>query len=611
MSRAVRQASMFRKQTHRSVYLLAFASVCLCFEGVSWGGDALQNSVKLSGAIGGVVTDSTGLPEMGARVILYNRQDRVYDKVLTDERGQFRFAGLFPDLYTVRVSLTTFVPALRKDILVQPGMQALLKVNLSWLFSSIQVAYPPPGSATFMTEDWKWMLRSASATRPVLRFVDDVGTALGNHPPPASAFSDTRGLLQLSAGDGALVSGASDEADLGTAFALATSIFGNSHLELSGNLGYGAQAGAPVTTFRTAYVSATGPEVSVTMRQVYLPGRFGAAGTADVAVPAMSSVTAGLEEHAEVSDDASLQYGFAMDSVSLSGDRLNYVSPYARLLYSLSDNNSLAFAFSSGNAHPDLEGSAGESGSPDPDLQRDLSAIGLFPRVSTVNNNPRIQRGNELEAAYSRKLGSRKVELSGYRETVTNAAISVVGPASMYADSDLLPDLFTGDAIFNAGNYTTSGYTAALIQNLGQNVSATIIYGTMPGMTVANQELVSSSPDELRSMIHVSHRQAVTAQVAATCPGVGTHLVASYQWLDDTGWLTLGNLYSMQSAREVPGLNLYIRQPIPRLLPWRIEFTADLRNLLAEGYLPVESGGQQLLLVQTPRSFRGGLSFIF
>jgi hypothetical protein len=47
-------------------------------------------------------------------------------------------------------------------------------------------------------------------------------------------------------------------------------------------------------------------------------------------------------------------------------------------------------------------------------------------------------------------------------------------------------------------------------------------------------------------------------------------------------------------------------------LPWRMEATADLRNLLAQGYLPLTtSSGQQLVLVQMPQSFRGGLNFIF
>jgi hypothetical protein len=48
------------------------------------------------------------------------------------------------------------------------------------------------------------------------------------------------------------------------------------------------------------------------------------------------------------------------------------------------------------------------------------------------------------------------------------------------------------------------------------------------------------------------------------------------------------------------------------MLPWRMEATADVRNMLAQGYLPLQTAsGQRILLVETPRSFRGGLSFIF
>jgi hypothetical protein len=48
------------------------------------------------------------------------------------------------------------------------------------------------------------------------------------------------------------------------------------------------------------------------------------------------------------------------------------------------------------------------------------------------------------------------------------------------------------------------------------------------------------------------------------------------------------------------------------MLPWRMEATADLRNMLAQGYLRLGmADGQSVLLVETPRSFRGGLSFIF
>ena len=48
------------------------------------------------------------------------------------------------------------------------------------------------------------------------------------------------------------------------------------------------------------------------------------------------------------------------------------------------------------------------------------------------------------------------------------------------------------------------------------------------------------------------------------------------------------------------------------MIPVRMEASAEMRNLLAEGYMPFAMrDGRQVLLMHTPRSFRGGLSFIF
>jgi hypothetical protein len=270
----------------------------------------------------------------------------------------------------------------------------------------------------------------------------------------------------------------------------------------------------------------------------------------------------------------------------------------------------LDFAYTSGNARPDL---AGED-APDSDLQRGLNSLGMFPNVSLRGGRPKIQRGEEYEVTYSRKVGSRTWYLSANSESVVNAALSMVAPAGLFGGNDLLPDLFSGSSVFNAGDYKATGYTAAVTQNLGDHVSATVMYGSMGALTVDDHELVSNSPDELRSMIRAGRRYAATSRVTATIPRSGTHMIASYQWTNDPRWAMTGNLYSTQAIRQTPGLNLYIRQPIPGLggLPWRMEATADLRNMLAQGYLPLTmSNGQQLLLVQSPRSFRGGVSFIF
>lgn len=599
---------MLLARTHNTVASLVLAGmVCLANPAAQ-----AATPVKLSGAITGFVTDPGGVPQMGAAVFLFNRQERQFERAITDERGVFRFLGLSPDTYSVKVTLASFVPALKKGILVQPGMASVLNVNLNTLFSSIQFAYPPIDSGTLMTDEWKWALRSAGATRPVLRFNGDAlarGASSSHH---TAVFSDTRGVFKVSAGEGSLASGVANEADLGTAFALATSLYGNNMLQVSGNVGYGSQTGVPTAAFRTSYSRSLGggsPEVSVTMRQLYLPGRLGAAlGGNESALPMLRSMSASFDDRAKLTDELSVQYGFTLNSVTFL-DHLNYASPYVRMIYALGDAGDVEFAYTSGDARPDLAGKA-----TDTDMQQQLNSLGMFPRISVRDGRPRIQRGENFELTYSRKLGSRTWQVSAYRENVSNASLSIVAPAGMYSSGDILPDLFTGTSTFNAGDFRTSGYTAAVTQSIGANVTAMLIYGSTGGLTADNREIVSNSPDELRSMIRSGRRKAATMRLTAVSPWTGTHLIASYQVTGDHRWASPGNLYSTGTVRPMPGLNLYLRQPIPRipLLPWRMEATADLRNMLAQGYLPLGiAGGQTLTLVETPRSFRGGLSFIF
>jgi hypothetical protein len=568
--------------------------------------------VQLSGAITGTVADPSGIPQKGATVILLNRQERQLEKVQTDDRGQFKFFGLFPDFYSVRITLATFFPAFKKSILVRPGERSVLNVSLSTLFSTIQISYPSAiDTGNIMTDEWKWVLRSASSTRPVLRFTDPPPTP-GGRTERAAVFSDTRGILRVSAGEGSLLAGPGTEADMGTTFAVATSLYGNNLLHVSGNLGYGSQTGVPAAAFRTSYsrnFAGGNPEVSLTMRQMFLPSRLSAAlAGGEAALPMMRSMSASLDDRKEVNDHVSLQYGFTMDSVTYL-DHLNYFSPYSKLTWTMDDGGTLEFAYTSGNARPELAG-----GQQDSDFQQDLNTLGMFPRVSLRDARARIQRGTEYEAAYSRKWGSRTFTVSAYHETVRNAALSLVAPQGMYSNGDILPDLFTGNSIFNAGDFQSSGLTAGVTQNIGDHVSATAIYSSEGALTADSRELVSNSPDELRAMIHAGRRRAATARITATVPGAGTHLIASYQWTSGDRWAMSGNQYSTQSMRPLPGLNFYIRQPLPRVasLPWRMEATADVRNILAQGYLPLAmAGGQRLVLVETPRSFRGGLSFIF
>ena len=236
-------------------------------------------SVKLSGAVVGSVMSSEGVPQMGALVMLFNRHDGLTEKMFTDEKGNFAFPSLLPDVYSIRVTLASFVPAIRNNIMVQPGMRSVLNVSMAALFSSIHLV-PPGEHPAFMTDDWKWVLRTAGATRPVMRMFPGISV---RRPPIrtdriARSFPTPAGLVMFSAGDGSQVAGFGSNADMGTAFALATSLFGSNQLQFAGNVGSGEESGIPSAAFRTSYSRAVGPdspEVSVTMRELFLPNRVG------------------------------------------------------------------------------------------------------------------------------------------------------------------------------------------------------------------------------------------------------------------------------------------------------------------------------------------------
>jgi hypothetical protein len=596
---------MMSARTHISVASVVVGLVSLWVPGPVSGSD----TVGLAGAITGLVTDGGGIPQMGAAVMLFNRQDRLFEKVFTDEKGVFSFSGLLPDIYSIRVSLASFVPAIKNNILVQPGMRSALNVSMATLFSSIRLVYPAE-QPVFMTDDWKWVLRTANSTRPVLRLLPNV--SLEEPKPHRVIFSDTRGLLFLSAGDGAPVSGFGSSADMGTSFALGTSLFGTNQLQFAGNVGSGAQSGIPSAAFRTTYshnVGSASPEVSVTVRELFLPGSMAAAiFGSDSGVPVLRSVSVNFDDHAQISDALSIEYGGALDSISFM-DHLSYFSPYAKLTYSLGDNGDIEFGYTTGNGRPEPAG----SGSLDGQLQRDVDALSQFPMVSLRGGRAEVQRGEDFELGYSRTVGSRKFSVSAYHESVSNLALTIASPDGFLPAGDILPDFFSGTAMFDAGNFSSMGYLASVTQKLGENLSATVTYGSMGALTAERGDLVSQDPDELRSMLHVGRQPSVTTRLDATVRHTGTHIVASYQWADNR-WAVPDPLDGARGVRPEPGLNIYFRQPIPGLsvLPWRMELTADLRNLLQQGYLPLSTvDDSRLVLMETPRMLRGGLSFIF
>src|SRR5579862_9137608 len=578
-------------------------------------------NAPLSGSIAGVVRNSSGVPQMGATVFLFNRSEKLLGKVMTNERGLFGFGLLTPDLYSVRVSLASFVPAVKQKIAVQPGMQSLLYVDMASVLSSIELVYAKPGDGALMSDDWKWVLKESAATRPVLRMLplDSTSDPQQRQSPVGSAFSDTRGVLSLSAGDPGSLGSTSAQADLGTAFAVATSLFGRNELQLSGGVGYSAHAGLPTAGFRTSFSrDGMGPEVAVTVQQIYLPARGGLAsmvGQPDGA-PALRTMSVSMHDSVAINENLRLDYGGSFDSVSYM-DHVNSLNQFARLTYDLGSAGKVKVAYSSGAPPIDLafEPRDGEGRMPGDSeaLAQDVAALAVLPRLSLLDGHAALQRSQDAEIGYEKRIRDTTFNVSGYHERVNNAAMTLVAPDGAFAPGDLLPDISSQNSVFDAGSYHRMGFAASVSQSLGDRIQIGSSFGSGGALAPAGEDLAADSAEGLRSRLQVAQRFWVSARASAKLPVTGTIITGSYQWMDYNNTIMPDHFYLTQGSYTEPGMNLRVRQPIPSVpgMPGRLEATAELQNGLAQGYLPVTEGGQHVTLVQSPRALRGGLSFIF
>jgi hypothetical protein len=567
---------------------------------------------QLSGRIFGNVRSTLGVVQMGASVYLYNRYDQMVRQALTNENGQFLFDSLSPDLYSVRVALSSFVPAMKRGIGVQAGVESVLNVNLASVLSTIELVRTAPGS-TLMSDDWKWALRSAPSARPAMRMLPGIDIGQTRSSSSSSPmFSEVRGLFNVSAGDPGEMGSVGTQTDLGTAFAVATSLYDANKLHFSGNFGIMPHSGMPAAGFSTTYSreSVNGwssPEITLSAHEVSFPDLPGMAG----GTPALRTMSLSSIDRVTLGEALNLEYGISLDSIQLV-DRLNYVSPFARLTYTMGSAGSLQFGFSSGAPPMGLFNNQSAGGEHDSELRRDLAVLSVLPRLSFADGHLRMQRNTNFEIAYSKAVGKVLLHAASYREQISNAGVQMSASSDLFV-GDVLPDLSSKASMFDVGNMNRWGVMASASRPFGDRFEGTLAMGRGGVLTAVDRQLSGSSTTALRDDLKGGERIWATAGIKATVPVTGTRFTTSYSWTDYSVMMP-GHLFLTEQAFPETGLNMGLKQPIPSLfgMPGRLELSLDTRNMLAQGYLPLRTAdGRQFLLIQSPRALRGGLSFIF
>jgi hypothetical protein len=432
------------------------------------------------------------------------------------------------------------------------------------------------------------VLRSA-ANRPVLRILPDGSPAM---VADKSSTADLKGALSFVAG--APSDGFGSISDMSTGFRVEKSVFASGTLTVNGDVGYGASM--PNAVLRSSYkhrmANGSTPEVAFTMRRLSAP---------DLGIHSaqLESLALTTSDDVALGDVLELKFGSELQTIQFMG-KVTAFRPFGSVAAHLSPDTVLEYKYSS--SRPDSRAEKGFDTAP-----ADLSEAN--PRVSMTGFSPALERAHHQEIALSHREGETSVQVAFYTDRLNDPALTGVGELSSIT-GDVLPDVYSGTFSYEGRNLDTNGMRLVLQRQLASDVSATLDYSFGGVLDFHGR---SASLETIRSESQTTNRHALAGKLSGTTPRTKTRWMASYGWTSGRA-LTSVDMFNASAGQTDPFLNVFLRQPVPctGFLPGHMDVVLEIRNLLAQGYVPVfGQDGRTVYLVQSARAVRGGLAFNF
>ena len=541
------------------------------------------------GTISGVVLDPSGTPQMGAIVWLISEDagGRTVAQTLSNQYGAFFSDHLKPGNYAVRVSLAGFLPAMETHIAVMSNLTTLLRVQVETVFSSLDTLRRK-SDVPAEPDDWKWVLRSSTATRTILQW-DDTGNEIASNTLGADLPNAQRphGLLQVT--NGALRPGSAS--NLPNAPATAVSYdqqLGNlGRVLLAGQISYdrgasGSFAGVWLPTGN----GGNGPETIFIWRQ----SKFGAEGME------FQGMRIDHTEQIELGDRIQLRVGGEYLRAGIISS-VSSLRPHAQLNAKLAQNLTATLIVA---ANPPSE-QWGRTGA----LESAIDELDSLPPVLFHDGRPVLEGGWHQELSVKRKMGSQSTfEVAAFHDSSRDQAVFGTGAS---ASPEFVQDAFSSAFLYDGGNSSSWGARAAYRQKISDDLEVAAIYAWAGALTPSSGLNTASS--DLRDSFMTSNHHSLAARVSGKIPRSGTQVAASYKWITGMA-LSRTDQFGEAAYQMAPNLHLSIRQPLPGL-NGRWEALADFSNLLAQGYVTVNGQDSRMVLCPNMRSFRGGVSFQF
>ena len=574
----------------RNLGALILAGMCLTF-GVNTSSAQVKS---VSGKLAGVVHDAAGTPQMGATVEVLGESGVVAMPLnfVTNTQGIFHGERLAPGLYTVRVTLAGFLPTLEQHVRVAAHVTTVVRIQLESLFASLDQLRRQPSPTLVESDDWKWVLRSASVTRPVLQWMEQ-GTTSGGNVAIDAAPLRAKARLEFTDGSRRPGSASNVPAAPATAFAYDQKLGDAGRMILAGQMNYldSAAGGGLATVWLPSGALDTGSHTALVLRDAKLgPGG-----------PSFRGVRIEQGGSVALGERLTVRYGGEYVLVGMS-KAASSLRPRLELDQRISDSWTASVVF------------AEEPGAPTPlqAEQRDsegallaaLNELDSFPAMLWRNGRPVLEGGWHEELAAEHKLGSHgKLQVAAFHDD--NRHVAVYGRGSDLPPGDYFQDYFSNGFAYDGGSSSSWGTRVALHEKLTDNLEVTTVYAFAGALSPS--ELVDG---HLRDILQTRPHHSLGANVSAKVHHSGTKVDAGYKWVSGTT-VSRVDSYGESLFQMDPYLHVGIRQTLPKFAPGHWQAMADCNNVLGQGYVSSSSHDGRSILVPAFRTFRGGLSVQF
>ena len=572
----------------------------------------LRPSVSVAagyGSLAGIVSDSKGAPLMGAAVMVIGptafateASGQTVEHMVTDAHGRFTIAHLLPGWYSLKVTSPTRLPAMRNGVRVEAGETVVATFVLTDIFAPIRFQVPANTVSTW-GDDWKWVLRTSSTTRPILRFHEQAQAK-------QDASKDRKIRLPQSERIVGILPGSTphdplaEDFGMASVFAYLQPLSADSEVLAAGSFApMGSSASTMGTVVLRNQLQGEPQQFGLIFHQFSLiPGQNVAPGTPSNAFAQARGLVATYSETRLLAPKVTITAGMDLSYLSAI-DSVFTAQPHVNLEYQATPQTVVSAQF----------GSAREDGSNS--LLESLGLLNAFPQITQRNGHLEMEQLNHAEVAVNHRMGrSGRVQAAAYHDGLRNSAVWAWGPSS-YGQAfagNSLPNPAGDGIVINGGNYQSAGFRAVYAQALGSHVEVLGAYSSGSALS-ARGFVVQNSHPYTQGVLTPEQTNALIGKITADLPGTHTRLSTSYEWVPNDR-VTLVDPAGQGNLQVQPYLGMQVRQPIPTPNSWpvHIDAVAEFQNLLSQGYFPASRGSQKPVVLSSGYHYvRGGFSVQF